>query len=110
MSVKVAKVTSATAMARAFLNDIATKARRHETHTVQRTLRAFVLSWLTFLQQQAPERRDDEAHRLVEAVRGDRLGVDAAAVADVAAAVERRVAVEQLGVPPRFRHANPILH
>ncbi len=47
-------------------------------------------------------------HRVVEAVRGDRLGLDAAAVADVAAAVDGGVAVEQLGVVAGLGHADAV--
>src|ERR1700693_4863699 len=46
--------------------------------------------------------RDRQGDRLSEAMRGDRLPAHAAAVADVAASVDRAVAVEELGVPPRL--------
>src|SRR5262245_31664362 len=118
MSVKHAKVTSATANARDRWSDIRafpTKARRLEgtrSHHHVRRRRIFFFCRgrrLSALEQQAAERRDDEAQRLVEAVRGDRFGRHAAAVADVAAAVDCGVAVQQLGIPAGLGYADTVL-
>ena len=65
-------------------------------------------SWLSF-EEDKPERRHGERQRVVEAVHRARLGVDAAAVAHVAAAVERAVAVEQLAVPAALGHADAVV-
>src|SRR5437016_5833565 len=100
MSVKVASVTSATAAPRELRKAMATKTRKHEDETLV-LFRVSVPSWLhldPFFQEQASERRDDQAQRVIEAVRGDRLGVGAAAVADVAAAVRGGVAVQELRI------------
>jgi hypothetical protein len=58
------------------------------------------------LQEQARQRRQHQLERLIEAVRRDRLAVDAAAVAGVAAAEGGRIAVEQFGVIARLRNAD----
>src|SRR5258705_6296693 len=90
MSVKVAKVTSATMTAREFRSDMAGVA-------------------LPLFQQQASKRWNREAQRLIESVRGDRLRVDAAAVADVTAAVGRSIAVQELHIEARMGHADAVL-
>src|SRR2546421_11976733 len=104
MSVKQAAVTSATAVDRDSRRDIANskkKPRRlkdHEgtrrTHCTKkvffvrlRVLRVFVVSLLAArLQVDATERRHRQLQRLLEAVRREGLGVQAAEIADVAAA------------------------
>src|SRR6266508_6015472 len=114
MSVKVARVTSATAAARELRKDMV-------------LFRAFVPSWLhlkaradtrvrpptscvrSFLEEEATERRDREAQRLIEAVRGDGLGVHATAVPHIAASIHGGVAVEQLRVVSRLRYADAVL-
>src|SRR5258706_8230591 len=90
MSVKVAKVTRATIAAREFRSDMAGLV-------------------LPLFQQQASKRWNREAQRLIESVRGNRLRVDAAAVADVTAAVGRSVAVQKLHVEARIGHADAVL-
>src|SRR5262249_20617977 len=60
-------------------------------------------------EEQASKRRYDEPHGMIEAMRGDRLAGDAAGVADIAAAVDLRVAVEELGVPAWNRYADAVL-
>src|SRR5258705_7200861 len=90
MSVKVAKVTSATMTAREFRSDMAGVA-------------------LPLFQQQASKRWNREAQRLIESVRRDRLRVDAAAVADVTAAVGRSIAVQELYIEARIGHADAVL-
>src|SRR5205809_474779 len=57
----------------------------------------------------APRRRDHEADRRGGAVRGNRLADHAAAVADVAAAEDRAVAVEELGVPSSLGHTDAVV-
>src|SRR5437773_1821812 len=128
MSVKVAKVTSATATPRELRSGAINHEGSKSTKDARRRLRRvfqqqnrrtascsslcvfvfFVPSWSMPFQQQAPERRDGEPHRLVESVRRDRLRCDAALIADVAAAVGRRVAVQQLGVEAGAGDADPI--
>src|SRR4029078_13456890 len=116
MSVKVAKVTSATVNPRERRNEPprsheGTKTTKvHEEILCTKNLRVFVTSWLTFLEQQAAERRHDEPQRLIEAVRRDWLRRGAPAVADVAAAEDVGVAVQQLRVPARLWHADAVLH
>src|SRR6185295_4153889 len=66
-------------------------------------------SLLLFLQEQTPERRDDEAQRLIEAVGDDRFGGGPAAVDEIAAAVEFGIAVQPFRVPPGFRDADAIV-
>ena len=110
MSVKVAKVTSATASERELRRDICLGHVYHEARA-----RAGLVGPASnavpyfFLRIKHAERRDREAQRLVEAMRRNRLGRGAAGVADVAAAVQRRVAVQQLGVPPGFGHADAVV-
>src|SRR5439155_19480141 len=125
MSVKVASITSATAKARDARKDIAAwmddeglcgacGPRRHES-TKKKPLivfRVFVFSWLhssSLLQEQTAERRDHQADRLVEAVRGNRLAAHANAVADLAPAVDRGVPVDELSVPPRVGHPAAVI-
>src|SRR3954465_7787425 len=120
MSVKVAKVTSATVMPRERrICTLTTKTpstrRHHEESTLVFLflLRAFfvffVASWLgRDLEQQASQRRHGEAQRVLETVRRRRLRCDAPLIADVAAAIDRRVAVHPLGVVSRHRHADAI--
>src|SRR6478672_1163040 len=122
MSVKHAAVTSATTTARdsrRFIRDaLATKTRNHEgtrTCFVQdyfvhlRVLRDFVARRLrsAAFQVQTSQRRDEKIHRLLEAMRRNGLGFDAAEVAGVAAAVDGAVAVENLDVATGMRHADP---
>src|ERR1700674_772889 len=101
MSAKVASVTSATAAVRELRKDIATKTRKHEEETL-----AFGL--LALFEVEATERWDHQSQRLIEAVRGDGLGPDAAAVADVGAAVERGIAVQHFGIEAGLGHADPV--
>src|SRR2546428_11522748 len=135
MSVKVAKVTRATAIARELRNDMFVNgtSRGHEStkheNTKKKTFvqrifrdfscfRVFLLSCVrerpscelvgSLLQHQTSERWGHQSHRLIEAVRGDRLRLDAAAVADVAAAVDRGVAVEQFPAEPGLGHAHSV--
>src|SRR5262245_30294492 len=59
-------------------------------------------------QQQASERGNGQREAVIEPVCGDRLRRDAAAIADVAAAEDARVAVEELDVVARPWHADAI--
>src|SRR5690348_9487493 len=97
MSTNVAAVTSATAAEREERRESATTARRVER------------CYSALLEVQTPERRERQSDRLIESVRGRGFRVDAAVVADVAAAVNRGVAVQELGVVTLLRHADAVL-
>src|SRR5581483_6735805 len=94
MSVNVAKATKATATPRERLRDMPDKTRTELA---------------ALLQVEAPERWDGQPDRLLEAVGGDRFAGGAAAVADIASAVQTGVAVEDFGVPAGLRDADSIL-
>src|SRR5262252_11084586 len=67
------------------------------------------LELATSLQIEAPEWRYSQPHRFREAVSGNGLRVDAAAVADIAAAVQLAVAVENLNISARRRDADAVV-
>src|SRR3954471_4503012 len=122
MSVKVAKVTSATVTPRERRRLVIshetherTSARKNTKKIVQVFFVYFVgfvvsrVSWLRrSFQQQTAERWNGEAQRVLEAVRRGRLRFDAPLIADVAAAIHRRVAVHLLGVVSRHRHPDAV--
>ena len=60
------------------------------------------------LEDNHSQRRQDDRDRVGAAVPGDRLGHDAGAVAQVAAAVVHRVAVEDFLVPAQLGHAQAV--
>src|SRR5574342_1402129 len=113
MSVKHARATRATAKERELREGMATKARKQNcTAVVARSFRAAFNAGLKpcatyyteidtalipLFQEQTAKRRRGQSQRLLESVRGDRFGLDAAAVADVAAPVEAGIAVQELG-------------
>src|SRR5215831_19748509 len=70
-------------------------------------MQAFELA--TSLQIEATEWRYSQPHRLREAVSGNGIRIDAAAVADIAAAVQLAVAVENLNISARRRDADAVV-
>src|SRR5438034_3627826 len=124
MSVKVAKVMMARTSVRDEREAISLEQRVgccsslcHEDTKARRYLNGLFSCFRIFVvalqsapfEQQTPERRDHEPYRLIEAVGGDRLALHAAAVAGVAAPIDRAVAVEQLGVPASGGDADPVV-
>src|SRR5712692_5041951 len=111
MSVKVAKVTRAAAIALEWERIMRLQNGRmaewqNSNPAIQQSY-DFAVS--LFLQEKAAERRDHQPQRLIEAVCRDRLAGHAAGVAGIAAAVDRRITVEELGVPALVRDADPVL-
>src|SRR5437764_5099787 len=120
MSVKVARVTSATAAAREFRRVTALqdgriaglqkgKFKKDFRPSPPAILQSCNSAISPLLQVEAAERRDGEAQRLIEAVGGNRFGGHASEVADVAAAVHRGVAVQQLLVHAALGHTDAVV-
>src|SRR5688572_2356777 len=55
------------------------------------------------------ERGERYANRMIPAMRGYRVGMYAALVADAAAAVDRRVGIQDLAPEPRVRHPEQVV-
>src|SRR5580765_5687093 len=119
MSVKVARVTRTRATEREPINKLQNcRMAGLQKGKVRRTLSLLLLLSATlqfchpamslFLQVEAAEWRHHEPNRLLKAVRGDRFGLDAAAVADVTSAVDRGIAVEQLDVVAGLGHSDAV--
>src|SRR5436190_826715 len=60
------------------------------------------------LEQETAEWRQREPQRVEEAVRRNRLGAESPAIAHIAAAIDRGVAVHQFPVEAGSRHADPV--
>src|SRR5713101_3617503 len=111
MSVNVAQVTRATATEREVRSDMEMRDRRmagFNSAINPAILPSCLPAISSSLQVQRTERRKHQSQRLVEAVRGDGLRVDAAKIPNITAAVQLAVAVERFAVPAWLGHADSV--